>query len=103
MREQRTDSASPADRRSITTPGQRALRARLAAYVLHSKRDPRETTAKARATFLARFEQQVDPDGVLEPAERRRRADHALRAHMTRLALASARSRQSRRGDRDAG
>lgn len=35
--------------------------------------------------FLKRFEHEVDPDGKLQAEEHRRRAEHALRAHMLRL------------------
>lgn len=65
----------------------RILRARQAAYTLHAQRDARETTAAARATFLRRFELEVDPDGVLPEAERLRRATCARKAYFTRLAL----------------
>src|SRR4029453_13434206 len=51
-------------------PSERALRARLAAHAMHGRHDARQTTAKARATFLASFERQADPDGRLPPAER---------------------------------
>lgn len=44
-------------------------------------------TAPGRAAAMARFEKQVDPDGVLTSAERAVRAEHALKAHMQRLAL----------------
>lgn len=69
------------------TPAQRTLRARLAAYSLHAQRDARETTANARASFMARFDREVDPDGVLPEAERTRRADAAKKAYFARLAL----------------
>ncbi|HET9255759.1 MAG TPA: hypothetical protein VFO16_11215 [Pseudonocardiaceae bacterium] len=46
---------------------------------------------------LARFEREADPDGVLEPAERARRAQAARRAHMQRLALASSKARHARK------
>lgn len=75
---------------------QRQIRGRLGAYVMHARNDPKQTTAKARATFLERFEREVDPDGTLPPAERARRAEAARRAHMTRLALASSRARAGR-------
>jgi hypothetical protein len=78
-------------------PGERALRARLGAYVMHGRNDARETTAKARAAFLARFERQADPDGVLPAAERQRRAQQLRRAYFARLALASAKARRARR------
>lgn len=69
------------------------MRARAAAYTLHSRVDGREHTQPARDAFMARFEKEVDPDGILTPAERRRRAECAKRAHFTRMALASAKAR----------
>jgi len=50
-------------------------------------------TAPARRAALARFERQVDPDGVLPEAERARRAEHAKKAYFARLAMKSAASR----------
>jgi len=76
------------------TPSERTLRARLAAYALHSQVDSREHLKPARRGFIERFERQVDPDGVLAPAERQRRATAALKAHMTTLALKSAKARR---------
>lgn len=73
-----------------------ALRGRIGAHVLHSRHDPRETTAPARAAFLARFEREVDPEGVLPEPERVRRAQHARKAYFARLALKSAQKRRSR-------
>ena len=78
------------------TPSDRSLQARMAAYALHARRSGREVTAPARAAFLARFENEVDPDRVLTPAERARRAQLACKAHMTRLALRSAQARRAR-------
>jgi hypothetical protein len=51
--------------------------------------DPRQTTAKARATFMSSFERLVDPDGKLPHAERLRRAEAARKAHYARLARLS--------------
>jgi len=62
------------------------INARIAAeisWALASDRSAR--TRPAREAFLKRFEREVDPEGVLPLEERRRRADHALRAHMLRL------------------
>lgn len=73
-----------------------ALTGRLGAYVQHARHDPRETTAAARVAFLARFEREVDERGLLDPAERRRRAESARKAYFTRLALASASARSHR-------
>jgi len=92
---------------SVPSPGneptsrtERSLRARLAAYALHAQHDPRETTANGRAAFLARFDREVDPEGLLEPDERRRRAEQARRAYFTRLSLAAAKARQAKRAVR---
>ena len=41
---------------------------------MHGRNDARQTTAKARAAFLASFERQADPEGRLPAAERQRRA-----------------------------
>ena len=103
MRDQRSGSVVPANgRHQSLTPEQRTLRARLGARAMHARHDPRQTTAAGRAAFLSRFEREVDPDYVLEPAERQRRAGQALQAHMSRLALASskARGRRKRGGQR---
>lgn len=75
-------------------PGQRALAARIAAHSKWARTDPTEGTAAARRAFLDRFEREVDPDGVLSPAERARRAEHAKKAHFTRMALKSAKARR---------
>ena len=78
------------------SPSQRTMRARLAAHAMHARYDGREITVNARKAFAERFEHEVDPDGVLPVAERQRRAEHAMRAHMTRLALRSAQARRRR-------
>jgi hypothetical protein len=79
------------------TPSERSQRSRLAAHVKWSKQDPVAGTKAARETFLAGFEDEVDPERLLDPAERTRRALHARKAYFVRLALASARARRSRR------
>jgi hypothetical protein len=94
MRDQRSASALSAHDLS---PAERSLRARLAVHTLHATRDPRKATALARAGFLARFEREVDPDGVLDPSELRRRAEHARRAYFIRLSLAAIAARRARR------
>lgn len=78
------------------TPAERTLRARIGAHALHAQYDGAVVTARARSTFLSSFALQVDPDGVLPESERQRRADHALKAHMAKLALKSARVRSAR-------
>jgi hypothetical protein len=82
------------------TPEQRAMRASIAAHVQWAKEsDPTARTATARKAFMERFEREADPDGVLDPAERARRAEHLRRAYFTRLALASSRARKKGRGN----
>lgn len=68
-------------------PKARTLRGRIGAHTAHSRNAGLAITAKARKTFLDQFETQVDPAGELTPEERSRRAQHALSAHMARLAL----------------
>jgi hypothetical protein len=100
MRDKRTSSARPRPddgRQQGLSPAERSLRARLAAHTMHAQHDAREITAAARAAFLARFEAEVDPDGVLTPEERRRRAEHARSAYFTRLAFAAAKARRQKR------
>lgn len=63
----------------------RVLTGRLGALATHAR--GHTNTAPAHAAFLARFEAQVDPDGLLDPAERQRRAEYAKADYFTRLAL----------------
>jgi hypothetical protein len=79
------------------TPEQRSLRGRLAAHESWASTvDPSARTAPARTAFLDRFEREVDPDGVLDPAERARRAEHAKKSYFLRLAFRSAKARGKR-------
>ncbi len=72
-----------------------SMRGRVGAYVSWSRTsDPSARTAPARRAANDRFQREVDPDGSLPVAERRRRADAARRAHMQRLALRSAVARR---------
>ena len=74
---------------------ERALRARIAAHESWAKTEDRSArTANARAAALDRFEKQVDPGGLLSPAERARRAEHARKSYFLKLALKSAQSRR---------
>jgi len=62
------------------------INARIAAEISWARTSDRSArTRPAREAFLKRFDREVDPDGKLPPEERRRRAEHALRAHMLRL------------------
>ncbi len=76
------------------TAAQRSLAGSIGAHSKWAVTDPAEGTAAARAAFLDRFERQADPDGVLPPNERARRAEHLRKAHFQRMALASAKARR---------
>jgi hypothetical protein len=82
----------------IMTPAERTLRARLAAHSLQAKVDSTAHTEPARRAFADSFEKQVDPDGILSPEERKRRAEQARKAYFTRLAFKSVRARRERSG-----
>jgi hypothetical protein len=77
---------------------QRSLRASVAAHAKYAKLGTAGSTDAARAGWRRRFEDQVDPDRALPPAERERRAEHAIKAHMQALALRSSRARAKRKG-----
>jgi hypothetical protein len=82
----------------LLTPAQRRLRAQIAAHHLHARVNGTEHTAPARNAFMARFELEADPDGILDPAERKRRAEHLRKAYFKTLAFKSAKAR-ARGGD----
>jgi hypothetical protein len=65
------------------TPAQRSMRARIAANTRWSRDGERKANAeRAQRGLLAKFEAEVDPDGVLPEAERLHRATEArLREH----------------------
>jgi hypothetical protein len=79
------------------SPERASLLGRIGALVLHARHDAKATTAKARETFLNKFEKEVDPDGTLPPEERARRAEYARKAHFAHLALKSADARRAKR------
>lgn len=80
----------------------RVLIARIAAAERWARTADRvAATEPARRGLRARFEREVDPDGVLTIAERARRADALFAAHMLRLSRASAVARRSQRVSAD--
>ncbi|CAN5830962.1 hypothetical protein BH24ACT3_BH24ACT3_11500 [soil metagenome] len=58
--------------------------------------DAAALTAPARNAFLRRFEVDVEPDRILAPEERARRAEEALRRHFAALGRKSGKSRRDR-------
>jgi hypothetical protein len=71
-----------------------SLSGRRANLLRQSQNDGSDLTRAARAGFRRKFEQQVDPDGVLPADERARRAQAAFDAHMLDLAQHSAKKRR---------
>lgn len=77
----------------------RYLAASIAANTRWAREPDRSAaTRPARDAFERRFEDEVDPDRTLSPAERARRAANAKRAYFHRLALKSAQSRRAAGG-----
>ena len=68
-------------------PKRAAMLGRIGAAVMHATHDSREVSRPGRAAFMARFEREVDPDGILSADERARRSEHAKRAYFARLAM----------------
>ena len=66
----------------------------MGAHALHERYDSKAMSQPARDAFMARFIREVDPDLVLDPEERARRAEHARRKYFTGLALKSAQARR---------
>ena len=54
-------------------------------------------TLPARRALDAKFEAEVDPDGVLDPTERAVRAKYARQEYFARLSMASAMARRKPR------
>lgn len=70
---------------------------RIAAEISWSRTyDRGARTRPGRQKFLERFEREVDPDGTLPADERKRRANHALRAYMLRLSKRAVAARQAK-------
>ena len=78
------------------TPEDRSRRARIAALTKAAHTDGLEATAAAREAAEARFEREVDPEGVLEPEERRRRARVARKLYFQRLSAKGVAARRAR-------
>ncbi|OBG60826.1 hypothetical protein, partial [Mycobacterium sp. E735] len=80
------------------TAKMRSMRGRIGAYESWARTSDRPArTWPARKAALDRFEREIDPDGVLTPQERAKRAEWARKAFMQRLALKSAAARQRRK------
>lgn len=77
------------------TPEERKARATLGAHISWANTtDPAARTSAARRAAEERFEKQADPDGVLTPEERSRRAEHLRKAFYARIQLKAATTRR---------
>lgn len=82
------------------TPSQMSQRARIAAYsrlANSTEEERRAMSERGRKSFMARFDDQVDPDRVLPEAERQKRAEYARKAYFARLAFKSAQTRAKKK------
>ncbi|MGO8957585.1 MAG: hypothetical protein ACLQFR_09485 [Streptosporangiaceae bacterium] len=88
------------------TPEQLSLRGRKAIHARWAKEDPQANAERGQAGLRARFDREVReaapeiaetyrPDAA--EAEYARRAEHAYKAHMAGLALASSKARGARK------
>ena len=82
--------------RAIFDPRVMALRGRIGGYATSSRHDP-GTRPPRLARVRASFERKVDPEGVLAPEERVRRAEAARQAHYHKLAYLAAKKRREKR------
>ena len=79
----------------------RSNAASIAALTKWGHTDAKAGTAAARKAFLDRFEREADPDLVLDPDERARRAGRLRRAHFKRMAAKSVQSRAKKKAHLD--
>jgi hypothetical protein len=81
----------------MTTKAQLSLRHQIAANESWAKTTDRAArTRAARQGLDARFEREVDPDGVMDPVTRAKAIANARRAYYQRLALKSAEARRQK-------
>jgi hypothetical protein len=79
----------------VTTETERSLRSRIAAHKSWAKTPNRTArTAAARRGLLNKFEREADPEGILLPPERAKRAENLRKAFYTEMALKSAQARR---------
>src|SRR3954454_10943040 len=77
------------------TPEERSLVAQIAAAERWGRTPDRTAaTAPARAGLRAKYAREIDPLGVLDPAEVERRVDQLMHAHMLRMSLAARTARR---------
>jgi hypothetical protein len=81
-------------------PFRSSTQARAAAHSSWARTPDRAArTAKAREAAVAKFERDVDPDGVMSPADRRKAAVNAQRAHMYAMSQKGVDKRKAKRAN----
>ncbi len=81
------------------TSAEHRLRSQIGAHESWARTVNRSArTLPARMALLDKFEREVDPDAILLPAERAKRAENARKAHYRRMALKSVQARRRRGG-----
>ena len=66
----------------------------IGAAALHAQ--GKTNTGPATKAAMSRFEREVDPDGILPPEERAKRAAHAKRLHYMKLGMKSGIARRKK-------
>lgn len=79
-------------------PFRTSTQARAAAHASWAKTPDRAArTAKAREAAVAKFERGVDPDNTMSPADRRKAAVNAQKAHMYAMSQKGVDKRKAKR------
>ena len=83
-------------------PLQRKQNATAAAHTSWAKtKDWTARTAPATKASMSRFDREVDPEGVLPPHERAKRAEAAKKAYFIRLGMKSGAARRRKKNAAD--
>lgn len=78
-----------------TPDPKKVLAGRIGGLTSSARHTPGQMVAAAHRGTLAKFEREVDPEGVLPVEERQRRATAARKAHMSRLSLLATAARRA--------
>ena len=81
---------------STRDPELRRLAGQAGAYVQQARHDPHEMTLAARQAVWQKYLDRADPDRVLPPEERERRATALMKLDLTQRAYDAAKARKAR-------
>ena len=83
---------------SSLTPAERSIRGTIAVHESWANTPDRTKRSQpGRDAFRQSFEDKVDPDRKLDPAERAKRAESAYKAHFARMAFKSMKARRAKK------